>query len=181
MFTALADFPDPIRAVRFLLHQAFGREAEWNERLRCLTTDAQEQCDQQRIIDQKVLDEKSKAARSSAGRQLCEHMERPSDLAPRPQADGAAFDRGRDPDQGRTDYPPDPLQAVHLPNANAASAAGIRDLGDDPEIVQLIDKLIDEHTDKQIANILNGRGYHSGKGGSFTPQHRHCSGVSSTE
>ena len=34
-------------------------EAEWNERLRALT-DAQEQCDQQRIIDQGVLDEKSK-------------------------------------------------------------------------------------------------------------------------
>ena len=33
----------------------------------------------------------------------------------------------------------------------------------DPEIVQLIDELLDEHTDKQIANILNGRGYHSGK------------------
>ncbi len=35
----------------------------------------------------------------------------------------------------------------------------------DPEIVQLIDQLLDEHTDKQIAKILNDKRYRSGKGG----------------
>ena len=37
----------------------------------------------------------------------------------------------------------------------------------DAEIVELIDRLLDEHTDKQIAKILNDRRYRSGKGGSF--------------
>jgi DNA invertase Pin-like site-specific DNA recombinase len=35
------------------------------------------------------------------------------------------------------------------------------------EVVQLIDTLLDEYTDHQIAVILNGRGLHPGKGGTF--------------
>jgi hypothetical protein len=36
-----------------------------------------------------------------------------------------------------------------------------------PEVVQAIDALLNEHTDQQIAVILNERGLHPGKGGSF--------------
>lgn len=36
-----------------------------------------------------------------------------------------------------------------------------------PEVVQLIDTLLDEYTEQQIAAILNARGLHSGKGGTF--------------
>ena len=36
-----------------------------------------------------------------------------------------------------------------------------------PEVVQTIDTLLNEYTDKQVAAILNERGLHPGKGGSF--------------
>ena len=36
-----------------------------------------------------------------------------------------------------------------------------------PEVVQLIDTLLDEYTDPQVAAILNARGLHPGKGGTF--------------
>jgi DNA invertase Pin-like site-specific DNA recombinase len=36
-----------------------------------------------------------------------------------------------------------------------------------PELVQMIDGLLNEYTDEQIATILNERGLHPGKGGSF--------------
>jgi DNA invertase Pin-like site-specific DNA recombinase len=36
-----------------------------------------------------------------------------------------------------------------------------------PEVVQAIDALLNEHTDAEIATILNERGLHAGKGGTF--------------
>jgi DNA invertase Pin-like site-specific DNA recombinase len=36
-----------------------------------------------------------------------------------------------------------------------------------PEVVQMIDALLNEYTDQQIAMILNERGLHTGKGGTF--------------
>ena len=36
-----------------------------------------------------------------------------------------------------------------------------------PELVQMIDDLLNEGTDAQVATILNERGLHPGKGGSF--------------
>jgi len=37
-----------------------------------------------------------------------------------------------------------------------------------PEVLQTIDTLLNEHTDQQIAALLNERGLHPGKGGTFT-------------
>ena len=39
----------------------------------------------------------------------------------------------------------------------------------DPKVVQEIDLLLDQHTEREIASILNERGYHSGKGLPFHP------------
>lgn len=36
-----------------------------------------------------------------------------------------------------------------------------------PEVIQVIDDLLNEHTDQQVATILNERGLHAGKGGIF--------------
>ena len=38
-----------------------------------------------------------------------------------------------------------------------------------PEIVALIDQLLNQHTDGQIAQVLNDQGRRSGKGRKFTP------------
>ena len=37
-----------------------------------------------------------------------------------------------------------------------------------PEVIQAIDQLLNEHTDQETADILNERGFHTGKGDSFT-------------
>ena len=42
----------------------------------------------------------------------------------------------------------------------------------DPEVVALIDRLLDEYTTTEVAAQLNERGLRSGKGGSFTADHR---------
>ena len=34
-----------------------------------------------------------------------------------------------------------------------------------PEVIEMIDSLLNEYTDGQIAAILNARGLHAGKGG----------------
>lgn len=36
-----------------------------------------------------------------------------------------------------------------------------------PEVIEAIDRLLDEHTDREVADILNGRGMHSGTGLEF--------------
>jgi hypothetical protein len=36
-----------------------------------------------------------------------------------------------------------------------------------PEVVQEIDHLLNEHTDQETADILNERGFHAGKGGNI--------------
>jgi len=143
-------------------------EAEWNERLRALT-DAQEQYEQQRIIDQKVLDEKSKElVHSLAGSfpsiwndPQTSHRDRKR-MVQLLIEDVTLIKGEQITCQIRFKGGTCQTRTLPLP------APAYKTWETDPEIVQLIDKLLDEHTDKQIANILNGRGYHSGKGGSFT-------------
>jgi DNA invertase Pin-like site-specific DNA recombinase len=143
-------------------------EAEWNERLRALT-DAQEQYEQQRIIDQKVLDEKSKDLVHSLACGFptmwndpqTSHRDRKRMV--QLLVEDVTLIKGQQITchirfkggvcQTRTMPLPAPAYKTW------ETAAGI---------VQLIDNLLDEHTDKQIAKILNDRGYQSGKGGSFT-------------
>ena len=142
-------------------------EAEWNERLRALA-DAQEQYEQQRIIDQKVVDEKSKElVRSLAGgfptiwndphtshrdrKRMVQLLIEDVTLIKGEQITCHIRFKG-----GACQTRTMPLPALAYKTWET-----------DAEIVQLIDKLLDEHTDEQIARILNDKGYHSGKGGSF--------------
>src|SRR5262249_2090493 len=39
-----------------------------------------------------------------------------------------------------------------------------------PQVIAEVDRLLDDHTDGRIAAPLNQRGWHSGKGGTFTRQ-----------
>jgi DNA invertase Pin-like site-specific DNA recombinase len=54
-------------------------------------------------------------------------------------------------------------QTLTLPVAQPAWKAWVTA----PEVVQLIDTLLNEYTDGQVAEILNERGWHSGKGEAF--------------
>ena len=74
-------------------------EAEWNERFRALMDFAGAV---RTTADHRPEDpgREKQGTCSLTGQRFSEHMERPSDLAPRPQADRTALDRRRHPDQG---------------------------------------------------------------------------------
>jgi DNA invertase Pin-like site-specific DNA recombinase len=143
-------------------------EAEWNERLRALA-DAQEQYEQQRIIDQKVLDEKSKdLVHSLAGSFATIWNDPQTSHRDRKRMvqlliEDVTLIKGEEITY-HIRFKGGACQTRTLPLPTPA----YRMWETDPEIVQLIDKLLDEHTDKQIAEILNDKRYQSGKGGSFT-------------
>jgi DNA invertase Pin-like site-specific DNA recombinase len=143
-------------------------EAEWNEHLRALT-DAQEQYEQQRIIDRKILDEKSEELVHSLASGFpsiwndpqTSHRDRKRMV--QLLIEEVTLIKGEKITY-HIRFKGGTCQTRTLP----LPAPAYKTWETDPVIVQLIDELIDEHTDKQIANILNGRSYHSGKGGSFT-------------
>lgn len=143
-------------------------EAEWNERLRALAV-AQEQYEQQRILDQKVLDEKSKdLVRSLAGSfatiwndPRTSHRDRKRMI--QLLIEDVTLIKGETITY-HIRFKGGACQTRTLP----LPAPAYRMWETDPEVVQLIDKLLDDHTDKQIAKILNDKRYQAGKGGSFT-------------
>jgi DNA invertase Pin-like site-specific DNA recombinase len=142
-------------------------EAEWNERLRALT-EAQEQYEQQRIIDQKVLDEKSK-----------EFVHSLTDSFPSIWNDPQTSHRDRkrmvqlliedvtlikgEQITCHIRFKGGTCQTRTLP----LPAPAYKTWETNPEIIQLIDQLLDQCTDNQIAEILNEKGHRSGKGGLF--------------
>jgi hypothetical protein len=142
-------------------------EAKWNERLRALT-DAQEQYEQQRIIDRKILDEKSKElVHSLAGGfptiwsdPQTSHRDRKRMV--QLLIEDVTLIKGETITY-HIRFKGGTCQTRTLP----VPAPVYKSWETDPEIVQLIDKLLDEHTDEQIARILNDKGYQWGKGGSF--------------
>ena len=144
-------------------------EAEWNERLRALT-DAQDQYEQQRGIDQKIVDEKCKELVRSLASGFPVIWNDPQT---------SHRDRKRMVQLLIEDVTLIKGQQItcHIRFKGGACetrtvplrASGCKGWKTDAKIVQLIDKLLDEHTDEQIARILNDEAYKSGKGVSFTP------------
>ena len=143
-------------------------EAEWNERLRALT-DAQEQYEQQRILDQKILDKKTKELVHSLANGFptiwndpqTSHRDRKRMV--QLLIEDVTLIKGQQI-TCHIRFKGGVCQTRTMPLPTPAC----RTWETAPEIVQLIDKLLDEHTDKQIAKILNDRRHRSGKGGSFT-------------
>jgi DNA-binding transcriptional regulator YiaG len=143
-------------------------EAEWNERLRALT-DAQEQYEQQRTIDQKVLDDKIKDLVHSLANSFptiwndpqTSHRDRKRMV--QLLIEDVTLIKGQQI-TCHIRFKGGVCQSRTMP----LPAPAYRTWETDPEIVRLIDKLLDEHTDKQIAKILNDRRHQSGKGSSFT-------------
>ena len=145
-------------------------EAEWNARLRDLA-DAQAACDRQRVLDRHVLDE----------RQQAEILALATDV-PRLWQDPRTTDRERkrlarllveDVTLLKTDqliahvrFAGGATQTLTLPRAR--NAWQLRQT--DPAVVQAIDRLLDAHTDGEVATHLNARGARPGQSPAFTPR-----------
>lgn len=139
-------------------------EAEWNAKLRALT-EAQEEYERQRKSDSALLSEEQKAQiRDLAGdfprlwrNQATPQRERKRMV--RLLIEDATLLRGQEITahvrfRGGTTSTlrvPLPLPAWKLRQTDAA-------------VVAAIDRLLDDHTDREIASILNERGYRSGEG-----------------
>ena len=144
-------------------------EAEWNRKLRLLT-EAQAEYEQRRQADKSLLDEEQRARILALS----------SDL-PRLWQDPAAPDRERKRMvrlliEDVTLHKGTPVTAhvrfrggatTTLTLAPALNAWQLRQTS--PDVVAEIDRLLDQHTDAQIATILNAQGYVSGTGKAFQP------------
>ena len=143
-------------------------EADWNEKLRALTA-AQEQYERQRQADGAVLDQESRSRilalttdfprlwndpntpdreRKRMARLLIEDvtLTKGEQLTIQVRFKGGAV---------RTLISPMPQPSWMIWQTNR-------------EVVAEVDRLLDDHTDSQVAAILNERGWHPGKGGLFT-------------
>lgn len=145
-------------------------EADWNDKLRALQ-EIQEQCQRQSEADRAVLDEKTRA----------EILSLATDF-PRLWRNPHTSDRDRkrmvrllveDVTLLRTD-----VITIHVRFQGGATQSLTVDLPKnaceswqtDREIVAEIDRLLEEHTDAEIATQLNDRGLRSGKHHEFTPR-----------
>ncbi len=143
-------------------------EADWNEKLRLLTA-AQERYEQQRQQDRAVMDEQQRARIAALA----------SDF-PRLWQDPKTPDRERkrmvrllleDVTLIRQDhitvhvrFRGGVTQTLTLPRPLTAWELKMTPA----EVVREIDRLMDDHTDKEIVGILNGRGTRSGEGKTFS-------------
>jgi DNA invertase Pin-like site-specific DNA recombinase len=142
-------------------------EADWNGKLRALA-EAQEDCERQRQADRAVLDE--------AGRQQV--LALAADF-PRLWRDPRTPDRERkrvvrlliedvtltkgEQLTAQVRFRGGATRTLVLPRPQPAWATWQTS----PELVAEIDRLLDEHTEGEIARLLNERGWRPGKGGRF--------------
>ena len=145
-----------------------GLEADWNEKLRALTA-AQEQYERQRQADRAIMDQESRnriLALTTDFPKLWNDPNTP-DRDPKRMArlliEDVTLTKGEQltiqirlkGGAVRTLVSPMPQPAWMIWQTNR-------------EVVAEVDRLLDDHTDSQIAGMLNERGWHPGKGGLFT-------------
>ena len=142
-------------------------EAEWNEKLRMLN-DAQETCDRQRQADRAVLNEMQREEVLSLAQHFprlwrdprVSHRERKRMV--RLLIEDVTLLRGEQVSIGIC-FRGGATRSLTIP----APLPPYRTWQTPPEIVAQIDRLLDQHTEGEIAAQLNAQGLRSGKGGCF--------------
>jgi DNA invertase Pin-like site-specific DNA recombinase len=142
-------------------------EAEWNEKLRALR-DVQEHYEQQRHADRQALDAENQALIRSLATSFAKlwndpntsHRDRKRVL--QLLIEDVTLVRGEEITlhirfKGGT------AQTRKIPLPPKAYESWLTD----PKIVALIDELLTDYTNQQIAEMLNAKGFKSGKGGAF--------------
>jgi DNA invertase Pin-like site-specific DNA recombinase len=143
-------------------------EADWNQRLRALT-EAQEQYERQRQADRAVLDQESRgrilALTTDFPKLWKDPMtpERERKRMARLLIEDVTLIKGEQITV-HVRFKGGAARTLSLPLPQPAWATWQTS----PEVVAAVDRLLENHTDARIAALLNGRGWHSGKGGRFT-------------
>ena len=142
-------------------------EADWNERLRALT-EAQEQYERQRQADRAVLDQESRSrilALTTDFPSLWKGPktpERERKRMARLLIEDVTLIKGEQVTV-QVRFKGGAARTLSLPLPQPAWATWQTS----PEVVAEVDRLLGDHTDARIAALLNTRGWHSGKGGTF--------------
>jgi DNA invertase Pin-like site-specific DNA recombinase len=144
-------------------------EAEWNRKLRALT-DAQADYERQRESDRTILDDGQRARILALATDLPTLWQEPTTSdrdrkrMVRLLVEDVTLTKGEQI-AAHVRFRGGATTSLMLPPA--LSAWQMRQTS--PEVVAAIDTLLDQHTEAQIATILNARGYQTGTGKRFSP------------
>ncbi len=143
-------------------------EADWNNKLRALT-DAQEQYERQRQADRAVLDKESQSrilALTTDFPKLWKNPKTPARERKRMVRlliEDATLSKGEQITV-EVRFKGGATRTLSLPPPQPTWTT----CQTNPAVIAEIDRLLDDHTDGCIAALLNEKGWHSGKGGTFT-------------
>ncbi len=143
-------------------------EADWNDKLRAVT-EAQEHYEQQRQADRAVLDEQSRRqllALATDFPRLWQDPRTPQRERKRMVrllVEDVTLSKGEQL-TAQVRFKGGAARTLTLPLPRPAWALWQTE----PHVIAEIDRLLDQHTDGQIAALLTQRGWHAGKGGPFT-------------
>ena len=143
-------------------------EAEWNEKLRALE-EARAELDKQRQSDRMIIDEETRARMLALANDFPMVWGNPSTS----DRDRKRMVRLLIEDVTLT-RKKEILVQIRFKGGTVATvtqpipAPSYKSWETPPEVITEIDRLLDEHTDRQIASILNEKGLQSGKGKSFS-------------
>jgi DNA invertase Pin-like site-specific DNA recombinase len=144
-------------------------EADWNAKLRALA-EALEACEHQRAADRRVLDEEQRArimALATDFPRLWQHPDTPQRERKRMVRlllEDVTLIKGEQI-TAHVRFKGGTSRTLTLPRPQTSWE--LRQT--DPQVLAEIDRLLDRHTDAQIAEILNQRGFRSGWGKAFQP------------
>ena len=143
-------------------------ETQWNDKLRLLAQ-AKEEYEKHHQLDATRITDEQKAQIRALGFGLSQAVARSKNTRPGAQAHGSVALGGCDAAARRDRLRATPLsrrstQELRLPLPKAAWELKKTK----PEIVAEIDQLMDHHTEGEIAQLLNERGWHSSAGNPFT-------------
>jgi DNA invertase Pin-like site-specific DNA recombinase len=143
-------------------------EADWNHKLRALA-DAQEEYERRRETDDRLLDQERRAEILALATDFA-RLWRDPDVPQRERKrmlrlllEDVTLVRGEEI-VAHVRFRGGATRSLHLPLP--LNAAQLRKV--DPAVVAEVDRLLDEHTDAQIADILNARGLRPGVAERFT-------------
>ena len=138
-------------------------EADWNDALRQLQA-AQDDYERASRRRASALERRAQGPHPCPRRRLPRPVVRPRHPAARTQTHGPAAHRRRHPRQDRPDPPPRPLprRPDHQPHHPHPADRLARPARPTPTRFALLDRLLDDHTDAEVADALNAAGHRSG-------------------
>ena len=144
-------------------------EGQWNEKLRLLAQ-AKEECQSQQRLDALQLSQEQKCKILALAERLSPGVAGPEDHGPGTQTDGAAaledVTLRRDQDiTVQVRFKGGATHQLQVPLPKSVTVTRKTNLA----FIAELDRLLDEHSETEIARLLNERGWRAGRGGEFSP------------